>query len=451
MRWWWSKAKPAARRLREPIERHLGVDLAEAQSVAHEVKPVQRVNLQSVLDRWAAEDSPAVEAVGFSSTGYFADDGLVKYLITDELIQAPVERIQVDSGPGETLDCVLRGLYLLRREGVPVVLAVRPGRFTEELPMLEVIAPARDPARKTLSAALDEAQQRSVYKGRTLSLEQSESWRAGVTIRFQEVLPTRREDIVLPEELLRVVERNVLGMLRHRETLKEAGRSLRRGLLFHGRPGTGKTMLVRYLTGACPDHTVILLTGHEQGLVREACQIARLLAPSIVVLEDVDLVAEEREQNRCPVVLHELMNQMDGLGPRSEVTFLLTTNRPEILEPALSARPGRIDQAIEFPLPDEGCRRRLFELYGRGVDLSGVDLGRWVVQTDGVSPAFVEELLRKATLMAAERGEAARPLRLTDADVQDAIRELIYFGGALTEKLLGYGSARLGYQAPGRD
>ena len=114
MRWWRSKEKPEPRRLRGPIERHLGVDLADAQSVAHEVKPIQRVNLQRVLDRWVAEASPAVEAVGFSSTGYFTDDGLVKYLITDELIQAPVERIQVDSGPAETLDCVLRGLYLFR-------------------------------------------------------------------------------------------------------------------------------------------------------------------------------------------------------------------------------------------------------------------------------------------------------------------------------------------------
>ena len=68
------------------------------------------------------------------------------------------------------------------------------------------------------------------------------------------------------------------------------------------------------------------------------------------------------------------MNEMDGLGPQAEVIFLLTTNRPEVLEPALSARPGRIDQAIEFPLPDDGCRRRLFELYGRGLDLSGLDL-----------------------------------------------------------------------------
>jgi ATP-dependent 26S proteasome regulatory subunit len=204
-------------------------------------------------------------------------------------------------------------------------------------------------------------------------------------------------------------------------------------------------MMVRYLVGACPDHTVLMLTGPRQNLIREGCQIARMLAPSIVVLEDVDLVAEEREQNRCPALLLELLNEMDGLTDRDEVTFLLTTNRPEALESALSARPGRIDQAITFPLPDDACRHRLFGVYGRGLDLSGLDIERWVAQTNGVSPAFIEEMLRKATLLAAERGESSRPMRLTDDDVENAIRELIFFGGELTRKLLGYRSGRVGY------
>jgi SpoVK/Ycf46/Vps4 family AAA+-type ATPase len=452
MVWWpWRKAKPVPRKLRKPIECHLGVDLAEAQSVTHEMKPVQRVNIQRVVDRWAAEATPAVEAFGFATSGYFGDDGLARYLITDELIQAPVERAQLDSGPDETLDCVHRGLFLLHREKAPVVVAFRPPRFTSDLPVLEVIAPTREAARATLTAVLEEAQRGSVYKGRTISLDPPNSWREGVSIRFHQVRPTPREDIVLPDELIQVVERNVLGMLKHAQLLRSAGRSLRRGLLFHGPPGTGKTMLVRYLTQACNDHTILLMTGSQQGLVREACQIARMLAPSIVVLEDVDLVAEDREHNRCPAVLHELLNEMDGLGPREEVAFLLTTNRPDILEPALSARPGRIDQAIAFPLPDEPCRRRLYEVYGRGLDLSALDLERWVGQTNGVSPAFIEELLRKATLMAAERGEANQPMRLTDTDIQNAIRELIYFGGELTQKLLGYRPGRIGYlPTPGR-
>ena len=166
-----------------------------------------------------------------------------------------------------------------------------------------------------------------------------------------------------------------------------------------------------------------------------------------MVLEDVDLVAQERERNRTPEILHDLMNEMDGLEARGEVTFILTTNRPDMLEPALCARPGRIDQAIEFPLPDNECRRRLFQVYGQGLDLSSIDVERWILQTRGVSPAFIEELLRKATLLAAERGESNRPMRISDGDMNAAIHELIQFGGELTQKLLGYRPVRIGYQS----
>src|SRR5688500_16857237 len=96
---------------------------------------------------------------------------------------------------------------------------------------------------------------------------------------------------------------------------------------------------------------------------------------------------------------------MDGLADDADILFLLTTNRPELLEPALAARPGRVDQAIEIPLPDADCRRRLFDLYGAGLEVRLHDRDRLVDRTEGVSSAFVRELLRKAALFAADDGE----------------------------------------------
>src|SRR5262249_56348441 len=126
--------------------------------------------------------------------------------------------------------------------------------------------------------------------------------------------------------------------------------------------GTGKKLMLRYLAGRCPDHTVILLTGRQMNMVRESCQVARLLAPSLVILEDVDLIGQDRAENRSPMLLQDLMDEMDGLGPKADVGFLLTTNRPEVLEPALSARPGPIDQPIAFPLPHADSRPSPFFL-----------------------------------------------------------------------------------------
>jgi ATP-dependent 26S proteasome regulatory subunit len=236
--------------------------------------------------------------------------------------------------------------------------------------------------------------------------------------------------------VLERVERHTIGLAQHRQRLLAAGRHLRRGLLLHGRPGTGKTLTAMYLAGQQPERTVLLVTGRTVGLLQRSCELARLLAPSMVVLEDVDLVAEERTRQEpgCTTLLFELLNEMDGLADDVDVVFLLTSNRPDLLEPALVARPGRVDLAVEVPLPDEACRRRLVELYGRGLTLRVADLDRLVEQTEGVSPAFIRELLRKAALLAVGSDEE---IVVEDHHLNQALLELVVEGGDLTKRLLG--------------
>ena len=103
--------------------------------------------------------------------------------------------------------------------------------------------------------------------------------------------------------------------------------------------------------------------------------MARTLPPAIVVVEDVDLIAEERtaRPGEHPL-LFQLLNEMEGLNSADDVTFLLTTNRADLLEPALAARPGRVDLAAELPLPDADARRALLRLYQGSLVLNGVDL-----------------------------------------------------------------------------
>src|SRR5437763_16980645 len=164
------------------------------------------------------------------------------------------------------------------------------------------------------------------------------------------------------------------------------------------------------------------------------------LPSATVILEDVDLIAEERTHQEvgCNALLFELLNQMDGLADDADVLFLLTTNRPDILEPALAARPGRIDQAIEIPLPDRACRRQLFDLYGQGLTLRLEHLSELIEQTEGVSAAFIRELMRKAALFAAEEGDE---IIVEDRHIDEALKELVFEGGELTKRLLGASGA----------
>jgi hypothetical protein len=434
--------------LRPQLVRHLGGEGTNAQTITHPIQPVERVNLQLALDRWFEREAGQARLLGYSAGNTFRNTTLARLLRDQTVSQGPVQWARYPVGPTEELDCVTRGVYLLHHQGQPVVLLLSMPESSLDEPALELMAPERTVVQSAMRQLMDEVNRHAAYKGKVIYLEhQGYAAHRQVLIRFRTLPATPRDAIILPEQVLQVIERNVLGLRKHGEVLRRAGRSMRRGLLFHGPPGTGKTLMLRYLAHACPDYTVVVLTGRQQGTIRESCETARLLAPALVLLEDVDLIGEDRAHNRCPTLLHELMDEMDGLGPQADCVFLLTTNRPEALEPALSARPGRVDQAVEFPLPDEECRRRLFALYGRGLDLGAVELERWIEQTRGVSPAFIEELLRKAALLAAERGETTVPLPLRDDDVEQALGELIYFGGELTQRLLGYRT--LGYRTPG--
>src|SRR5260370_12130807 len=115
------------------------------------------------------------------------------------------------------------------------------------------------------------------------------------------------------------------------------------------------------------------MTSEQVSYLDHYFQLARFLQPAMIVIEDVDLIARKREEMHGPCeesMLNKLLNEMDGLREDAAVLFVLTTNRPEHLEAALASRPGRIDQAIEFPLPDDGGPGQLFILYAFALPLN---------------------------------------------------------------------------------
>jgi ATP-dependent 26S proteasome regulatory subunit len=130
---------------------------------------------------------------------------------------------------------------------------------------------------------------------------------------------------------------------------------------------------------------------------------------------------------------------MEGLAEDEDLLFLLTTNRPDVIEPALAARPGRVDLALEIPLPDDDGRRRLLALYGAGIDIDDASERDLVQRSNGVSGAFIKELIRQAWLRAA-LGRRDVP---TAQDLRGVLDELLEERSTLTMRLLG----RQGYDA----
>jgi ATP-dependent 26S proteasome regulatory subunit len=427
------------RGLARRVANHLGRRWAEFELLSHPIPRYVRADLQLTLDALLAADRRN-RRVGIraGSVPHYPDEDTdgesANDLLRTVANNPPVSALaftRLPAGGGSAVRVATNALYLLRVGNDKAAVLPTSNR-------LDVLADSPEAAQRVLDFLLDDARRRSVYRGKAVVLRQSrrsEDDPAGFLIDFHDLPAVSRDDLVLPAETLAVLDRNVSGWLSHTEALAAAGLRAGHGVLLHGPPGTGKSLAVKYLAGSVPGATVVLLTGRQVQLVRESCRMARLLAPSVLVLEDVDLIATDREQSRDTTLLHDLMDELDGLGPRAAVVVLLTTNRPEVLERALAARPGRVDQAVEFTLPDAGLRRRLLETFGRKLDLSAVDLGGLADRTAGASPAFLGELVRKAVVVAAERGESARP---TDADFAAATRELLEAGGDLTRNLLGY-------------
>lgn len=140
-------------------------------------------------------------------------------------------------------------------------------------------------------------------------------------------------------------------------------------------------------------------------------------------------------------VLFELLNQMEGLAEDADLLFLLTTNRADLIEPALATRPGRVDLALEIPLPDEHARTRLVSLYAGDIPLDADAAKDLVERTDELSGAFIKELMRQASLRAALEERAP-----SSADATNTLDELLEERSTLTRRLLGQGAD--GAEAP---
>jgi hypothetical protein len=419
----------------------LGEDGARHSVVTRELAPFEHVNLQTAVNAWSETAGRTVEVRGIAVPPHYGGVSL-QQLVADESLPplrltAPA-LVDLPNGPGSTLGCLRLALLMVTDDdGRYVVMIHGPD---DERGALEVeVAGLPVGLAQRLLAELDRLRaELNVYRGHLL--EVSLSPMGGVTLTFAAPPGIGREDVVLPATVIGRIERHALSVADHREALLAAGQHLKRGLLLYGPPGTGKTHTTQYLLGQMTGYTRLVLTGRSLIAVGSVTELARALLPAVVVLEDVDLVAEERSMGPASSpVLFDLLDAMDGAAPDADLLFLLTTNRADLLEPALAARPGRVDVAVEIALPDAPARQRLLTLYGKDVPLAltAEDMTLAVERTDGTTASFMKELIRRSVLEALHENPTLTAV--TGTHLSRALDDLLDSAQEVTRTLLGVG------------
>ncbi|WP_251024667.1 ATP-binding protein [Arthrobacter sp. ISL-65] len=347
----------AGRQLLTTITEHLAVPAESLAVVVEEVPAHRFVDADILMAELAAEDAE------FRLVGIGGGDQRHHQTLSDMLQQSqffpqfPLSQpdyINLAVGPEEQRQAVALGLWLFRHAGSPVAVLQRDAapRYGRQTACLEVLAADAKNAADFLAEFRRRMQRGSVLKGQVISLVMGEYGPSTGGVTFHARPELTASDVILPQGLLQKVTDHALGIAAHRESLKEYGQHLKRGILLYGRPGTGKTHTVRYLLSQSAGITAILLSGGSLARISEAAAMARALQPSIVVLEDCDLIAEDRSFGHGPQpLLFEVLDAMDGLDHDADVAFVLTTNRVDMLERALAQRPGRVDLAVDIPLP----------------------------------------------------------------------------------------------------
>ncbi|KAK8847619.1 transitional endoplasmic reticulum ATPase TER94 [Kwoniella newhampshirensis] len=229
-----------------------------------------------------------------------------------------------------------------------------------------------------------------------------------------EIPTTTWNDIGGLDKVKRELQETVQYPVEHPEKFLKYGMSPSKGVLFYGPPGTGKTLLAKAIANECQANFISikgpeLLTmwfGESEANVRDVFDKARAAAPCVMFFDELDSIAKSRGGSGGDAggagdrVLNQILTEMDGMNAKKNVFIIGATNRPDQIDSAL-LRPGRLDQLIYIPLPDEASRLSILQATLRKSPIApGVDLSFLAKNTAGFSGADLTEICQRAAKLA---------------------------------------------------
>lgn len=234
------------------------------------------------------------------------------------------------------------------------------------------------------------------------------------------------DDIVIDVEDRHILERNLVRFIDSVELFKKKGLRGSRGVLLAGPPGTGKTLACKVLMNEL-DSTVIYVARDavtDVGQITELYKLARRLAPSVVILEDIDTLGGlSRDEGDHPL-LGEFLNCLAGVEENHGVVTLATTNHPEKLDWALTDRPGRFDVRLKFDYPSEKSRIAIIQKYLTPFKTKKLDLKDIGKRTEKFSGAYLQEIVQLAFMFAHEECGYCNEPSITQQHLNDSLKQI---------------------------
>lgn len=227
------------------------------------------------------------------------------------------------------------------------------------------------------------------------------------------------DSIVISDDYKQTINRNIVKFIENIDTYKTLRLPTSRGVLITGPPGTGKTLLCETIISQV-ECTKIYVTSDSVsnvGDIQTVYKVARKLAPTIVIIEDIDTLGglDRRERGNHPL-LGEFLNCLNGVGDNEGVVTLATTNYPKHLDVALVDRPGRIDLRIDFGLPDNHLREHIYKKYLSELECEKINYDQLAKKSEGMSGAYIREVVMTAYLISQETGS-----KITNATMLESL------------------------------
>jgi len=290
-------------------------------------------------------------------------------------------------------NCLQTGSYLFQnKEGAKFILTIEP--YQEWVSFSVASLKSKEPSSQTVLEQLRTyAEKHNFLKGKKIDAECN-------FIYFDTTYTW--DDLILAESVKTDIRRNLSNLVSCREIYRLNNLVVKRGLIFSGPPGTGKSLLGKILCHTT-DWTFVWVT--PKHLVRSSdvskvVSMCRNLAPAILFLEDIDLYGKSRSDNSNAALLGEVMNQLDGIQENKDIITIGTTNDAKVLEEALLDRPGRFDKVIELDKPNKECRIAMVKRFTSTLNIDKLDWEKLGEFTNNLTGAHIKELVNFAVLLA---------------------------------------------------